>query len=221
MPTPKPTSKLFDQDEIPEVPIVSVPAPSVKQATEQLTAVGAAHARKAAAKADKQKAKIAKVIATAKAKAHTHAGTVIIPGSKKAAPKKVPAPKTAQPLAKRGSLASHCSICGKPLTRETSIVQGMGDTCAGHVKKLPAGTTLGQHYASLQLKDLTPDWVGLDVLVQAANKKGVSTYRVFQCIGGDRLLDAPLAPVFKVKFYNHKRYVSKDALKSIDLMQKI
>jgi hypothetical protein len=233
---------------IPPAPKPAVaPTATVVTPKPELNAMGAKHARKAAEKAAKQTK--AQLKATAERDAINKAGAKPIKGAgakkivakstkvaqtRAAGPVRLPkvpkghkkvkmtkadqhkAGKVAKP-----ALGSHCSICGKPLSRESSVERGIGDVCEGHVKLLPAGVTMAQHYEKLTLKEIPEGWIPLAKAVKAANAKHISTYRFFQVIGGDRLLRKPLSPVFQVKFFKHARYIQAECLKHFDIVNKI
>ena len=118
-------------------------------------------------------------------------------------------------------IATHCNVCGKPLTRVTSMEAGIGDICASKMKLLPVGTTMADHYALLQEVDVPEDFMLLKEAVQAAREKGCSGYRFIQACGGDRVLRSPFNANFRVVFVLGKRYVSRQSLKDLALLVKI
>jgi hypothetical protein len=209
---------------------VTPPTPKVVPAIQEMNAAGQRIANKKAQMAAKKAAggdpkleskavKVAKVLATPKVAKAKPAKKAIKPAKKadpKVAPKKA-ATKAAPKKAGAGLGSPTCSICGKLLTRPDSMKSGMGDVCAGHIKQLPAGTTLEQHYAKITMKEVPEGWIPLAEAIVAASKKGVSGYRFLQVCGGDRLITAPLSKEFKVVFVRGKRYISKLALLPVNL----
>ena len=117
--------------------------------------------------------------------------------------------------------ATTCRICGKPLTRLSSIAQGQGDICASKIKLLPAGVTLASHYEALQEVDVPEGFILLRDAIAQAREKDCSGYRFIQACGGDRMLRLPFNPNFKVVFVRGKRYVSRLALQDLELLKKI
>ena len=174
-------------------------------------------------------AALAKAKAKAKAKARSvepvaPPTAVAVKAAKAAKPKpvvlKAAKPKSASKPAKP-ALGSHCSICGKPLNRATSVEHGMGDICAGKMKLLPAGTTMADHYALLSLLEVPEGYILLkDAIVEAKAKK-ISGYRFLQACGGDRMLHAPFNANFKVVFVLGKRYIPKACLDDLKLLVKV
>lgn len=101
----------------------------------------------------------------------------------------------------------HCSACGKLLTKGTSIENGMGPECARQAQRLPKGMTFQEHYEEMKVVDLPKGFIKLREAIALARKKGVTPYRFFIAVGGNRMLRPPLSPAFKVVFYKGARYV--------------
>ena len=115
-----------------------------------------------------------------------------------------------------------CSICGKPLSKHTSVSQGMGDTCASKIKLLPAGTTLEDHYAGLAVyEEPGNDYLPIGKAIEQAKKMGVSGYAFLVATGGDRHLRKPLNEHFQVVMFHRKRYVPKSSLKHLGDIGKV
>lgn len=124
-----------------------------------------------------------------------------------------------EPITKKEFLqpATTCKFCGKPLTRQSSIVQGMGDVCDAHHQEL-RGKTLTEHYSDKTFSE-APDlsvWMRLDAAIKIAAEHGISGHRFMQVCGGDRAIRKPLLPVFEIRFYKHVRYIRKECLKHLD-----
>lgn len=119
------------------------------------------------------------------------------------------------------TVAVSCSICGKPLTRPDSIAQGHGDICDAKVKLLPSGTTMAEHYTTLQAQEVPQGFLLLKDVIQQARVKGCSGYRFMQACGKDRLLRPPFNKNFKVVFVKGKRYVSRLSLGDLSLLKKV
>lgn len=132
-----------------------------------------------------------------------------------------PIKKAAAPKAKKSSESGACSICGKPLSRHTSVTNGMGDTCANKVKMLPKGMTMEDHYESIWMDDLPEGWIKLADAITKAKAKGYTGHRFIQAVGGDRMLRKPINKFFTVKFYKGARYISKDCLAHLKDLEKI
>jgi hypothetical protein len=125
-------------------------------------------------------------------------------------PEKSEEPKTGETIQ-----AIKCSRCGKLLTAEKSVAQGMGDTCAHHASLLK-GVTFEQHYSAITLSEMTEDWIPFSKFLEAGPPLGISKHRMMQASGGDRALRKPVHPSFKVHYYKGSRFVSKDALDHIE-----
>ena len=107
-----------------------------------------------------------------------------------------------------------CSICHKPLSKHTSVQNGMGDTCANKIKLLPAGTTLEEHYEKLSADEVPEGYLKLKDAIAKLNDKNISTYRVLQAVGGDRMLRKPLNSHFKVVIVAGTRYINGASIKN-------
>lgn len=114
-----------------------------------------------------------------------------------------------------------CSICHKPLSRHTSVSQGMGDTCAAKIKMLPKGVTLEQHYESMIKTDVPDGWIKLSEAIEKARKKGISGYRFIQACGGDRMIRKPINSFFKVIFVANTRYINGECMKHLGDLEKV
>lgn len=132
-----------------------------------------------------------------------------------------PTKKVQDKQTEKGANTSICSFCGKPLSRHSSVEQGMGDTCASKIKLLPKGTTIEEHYAGLTVPTLPAGYIKLKDAIAAARKKGISGYRFLQAIGGDRMLRPPLNSNFKTVLHNRTRYVNGNCLKHLDDLKKV
>jgi hypothetical protein len=114
-----------------------------------------------------------------------------------------------------------CSICGKPLSRHTSVTNGMGDTCAAKIKLLPKGVSLEQHYEGLTVMEIPTGYIMLKEAIAKAMNKGTSKYRFLQATGGDRHIRKPFSNHFKVVYVGNKRYVPKSSLEHLKELVKV
>lgn len=121
---------------------------------------------------------------------------------------------------KSGSLFGTCSFCGKPLTRPSSVSQGMGDFCAHSKGMLPAGVTRDEHIETLTVTELPKGYMKLGDAYHAARKAGFSGSRFMQACGGNGQLRKPLNEHFKFVFYKNTRYVPETVLKHFKDMVK-
>jgi hypothetical protein len=136
----------------------------------------------------------------------------------KASPKKVSKP---EPSSSSGAKAANCSFCGKPLSRHSSVVNGMGDVCAKK-RTLLGGKSLAEHRESMIVTELPEGFIHLREAARIANKKGVTTYQFLIAIGGNGAVRPPLNADFKIVFFKNTRYISKKAVtdKSLALLKK-
>jgi RNA polymerase-binding transcription factor DksA len=211
------TKSVIGDVEIPEAPEMSKPIPGTPEDTRKLSRYMrnkleaerlAKHveAKKAAKRASKTGSKPDGKLSKRAYKVAQH----------KAAVKQI-LNKKQEPEAEKGggSLYGACSFCGKPLTRPSSIAQGMGDFCAHNKGALPAGVSRDEHIASLTVTELPKDYVLLGEVYRAAIKAGYSGSRVIRATGGNGGIRPPLNEHFKIVFYKAKRYISSSALKHL------
>jgi hypothetical protein len=170
------------------------------------TAVKIAHERKAARAAEKERKKQEKALRAAESKKPKNLS-------------KPDKPETQRSAVSDGTAV--CSLCGKTLTRGTSIENGMGPDCAAKIKLLPAGTTMEDHYEKLTATEVPEGYIKLRDAYKKLKEKGISAYRLTQAIGGDRMLRKPLNSHFKVVFVNHVRYINGEALKNWKELEKV
>ena len=90
----------------------------------------------------------------------------------------------------------------------------MGDTCANKIKLLAPGTTLEDHYAKIMVDEIPEGYLKLKDAINKLKEKGISTYRIVQAIGGDRMLRKPLNGNFKVVIYMGTRYINGASVKN-------
>lgn len=135
---------------------------------------------------------------------------------KKAAPKKVEVKGHG-----RQTNTAVCSVCGKDLSRHSSVENGMGDTCAAKIKLLPKGVTLEQHYEGLTKTDVPDGWIKLSEAIAKAQSKGISGYRFIQACGGDRMIRKPINKFFQVAFVSGTRYINADCMKHLEDLKKV
>ena len=217
--------ELFDPTAMPEaptlptvVPVVDVPKKrksyyvpvAKKNAEADRSAVARAHDRKAAKKADK----------AAKKSLKAGLGIVVPKKTTKTTTKTTIKDKPAR-ASKPASDEAVCTICHKPLSKHTSVAQGMGDTCAMKIKLLPAGTTMEDHYEKLTVGDVPVGYIKLKDAIAKLNEKGITTHRIVQAIGGDRMLRKPLNNNFKVIFVGRVRYINGACLKNWRDLEKV
>jgi|WetSurMetagenome_2_1015567.scaffolds.fasta_scaffold77455_4 hypothetical protein len=110
-----------------------------------------------------------------------------------------------------------CSMCGKRLTRGTSIQDGMGPDCARQIKRLPAGVTMEQHYEDLIVMELPKGYIKLKEAFKIVHQKGASGYQFMIACGGNRAMRPPLNDNFKMIFFKHTRYVPKASVSDKEL----
>lgn len=113
-----------------------------------------------------------------------------------------------------------CSFCGKPLTRPSSVAQGMGDFCAHNKGLLPAGVTREDHIATMTVLEEPKDSIKLRDAFEAARKAGYSAHRLMQAAGGNGGLRKPLNEHFQLTFYKNVRYLPKSVLKHFKDLEK-
>lgn len=123
--------------------------------------------------------------------------------------------KKQEPEKGGGSMYGACSFCGKPLTKPSSVAQGMGDYCAHNKGALPNGVTREEHIASLTVTELPKDHILLKEVEQAAQKQGIARTRVLRAAGGNGGLHKPLNEHFKLVFFKGKRYLPGSVLKHL------
>lgn len=160
-------------------------------------------------KAERKAAKVAKkagVVKPIARKASKPAGK-LSKAAMKVAKRKVEV-KKAQ-TGKSASKTGICSFCGKPLSRHSSVENGMGDVCASK-KALLKGKSLEDHMASMTVYDEPGDkYISVKKAIEIARKKGISGYRVLIAMGGDRMLRKPFNSHFQVVIYKGQRYLPK------------
>ena len=115
-----------------------------------------------------------------------------------------------------------CTICHKPITRGSSISQGMGDECAGKMKQLKAtGKTLEQHYEALTAQSIPSGYIKFKDAAYKIHAKGISTYRILQAVGGDRMIRKPINSNFRIVIVDHVRYINGECLKHVEDLKKV
>ena len=140
--------------------------------------------------------------------------------------KKIVDPAPEKKSAQSSSSSSHCRVCGKPLSRETSVISGIGETCANKVginAGMPAAeietkvtkyqTKVEKRIASLTLDKLTDKYISLGKAWKAVKKTKVSQYAFIRATGGNGAAREPLNKHFQVYFYKGKRYLPASVLK--------
>lgn len=146
---------------------------------------------------------------------------------KKSTPKPAPKAKAKPQAAKQPAKAARsrsdeaiCSMCGKPLSRHTSVEAGMGDICRMKLSWLPKGVTLEQHYERITVNDVPDGFIKFADAYAKAREKGTSGYRFIQAIGGDRMIRKPINSNFKVVIVKGVRYINRDSLKHLSDLEK-
>lgn len=114
-----------------------------------------------------------------------------------------------------------CSLCHKPLSRHTSVSAGMGEVCQSKIKLLPVGTTMEDHYEKITVWELPDGYIKLKDAIEKLNAKGISTYRVLQAIGGDRMLRKPINSNFKIVIFGRTRYINGACIKNWRDLEKV
>lgn len=218
---------------IEEAPSPKEEAPKVRtrrkaKPYEQLTQMGRLHEEKKAAQKAKRntgKEPVKKALDTKKVKTLTGKGAKIKLNGKvpsKASSKKKDKPsKASDRLDASAHGVAHggekCRLCGKRLTRGTSITAGMGPECARQTKRLPAGVTMQDHWDGFKVVEAPKGYIKLQEAVKIARSKGVSGYSFMIAIGGNRMLRPPLNENFKIVVFKNTRYVPKASVSDKEL----
>jgi hypothetical protein len=109
--------------------------------------------------------------------------------------KKAPKPKYEGPA---------CSVCGKPLTDPESVKAGIGPLCRAK------GWTKEMWQAKMaELKsDTVPEgFVKLSEVADLCRKENIPVSRLVRAVGGDRGMEEPAHPKFKVMYVGRARYL--------------
>lgn len=218
-------STLFDSSAIPdapELPVTPTVVPTPKKRKSYYVPVAERTKEKSAAKREATAAKKAEL-------ALREGKDAVVPTAKKRsalakAAKKLTAKPTAAKKADKSDGANAeavCSLCHKPLSRHTSVSAGMGEVCQGKIKLLPAGTTMEDHYENITVWELPDGYIKLKDAIEKLNAKGISTYRVLQAIGGDRMLRKPINSNFKVVIFGRTRYINGACIKNWRDLEKV
>lgn len=123
-----------------------------------------------------------------------------------AAPEAEAAPKK-EPKAKK--VVEHpCAVCGKPLTDDESIKLGIGPLCRakGWTKE-----KIAERMAELKADAAPEGWMKLADLDKKCRAEGIPVARMVRAIGGDRAMEPPVDPRFKVVYVGRARYISPEA----------
>ena len=110
-------------------------------------------------------------------------------------PKKVAKPKYEGPA---------CSVCGKPLSDPESVKAGIGPLCRAK------GWTKEMWQAKMaELKsDTVPEgFVKLSEVADLCRKENTPVSRLVRAVGGDRGMEEPAHPKFKVMYVGRARYL--------------
>jgi len=140
--------------------------------------------------------------------------------------KKIVDPAPEKKSAQSSSSSSNCRVCGKPLSRETSVISGIGDICANKIgvsagmPESDVDTLLEKHQkkvekriASLTLDSLTDKYISFEKAWKAVKKTKVSRYAFMVACGGNGAAREPLNKHFQIYFYKGKRYLPASVLK--------
>jgi len=114
-----------------------------------------------------------------------------------------------------------CSICGKPLTRGSSVSAGMGDVCSNKGHLLAKGETLEQHMEKVTRSEIPAGFMPLSEAWSKLRKAGYSTYRIQQAVGGNGLFRPPLNSYFKTVYVGSRKYINAECLKHMSDMKKL
>lgn len=128
--------------------------------------------------------------------------------------------KKQEPEKGGGSLYGACSFCGKPLTKPSSVAQGMGDYCAHNKGALPGGVTREEHIANLTVTELPKDYIPVGKVAKAALEAGYSGSRLKWAQGGSGGIRPPLNEHFKIVFFKGKKYMPASSLKHFKDLEK-
>lgn len=229
-------SALFDVTAIPEAPTMPeanapIPAPAKKRKSYYVP-VAERTKEKSAAKREAKEAKKAeqalregKDVPAPNAKKRSAlaktAAKKVVSASSKSKPAKKPVSKPTASSSNADSGEAICSLCHKPLSRHSSVEAGMGEVCSSKIKLLAPGTTMEDHYEKLTVMTLPDGYIKLKDAITKLNGKGVSTYRILQAIGGDRMLRKPINSNFKVVIFGRTRYINGACLKNWRDLEKV
>ena len=100
-----------------------------------------------------------------------------------------------------------CQHCGKKVTREEAVELESGSYCQ-HLRDAGYTTeSLAAHRASLTVEEIPDGWIKVAALHKKLQKEGIPVARMVRAFGGDRALDGPLHPKFKVVYVGRARYL--------------
>lgn len=147
----------------------------------------------------------------------------------KTAPKRSAKPKPVDKDASsaKNSADTHCSICGRALSKPTSTDQGMGDVCAGRHQKLNAlgVDSMQEHLENNTVLELPDGYMKVKdahaEVIRTKKNHGISGHRFIQAFGGNGLLLPPFNEHFKVVFYKGTRYIPASCLNYLDDLRKV
>lgn len=105
-----------------------------------------------------------------------------------------------------------CQVCGKVLTREQAQENEMGAYCEHLLEEGWDARTLAEHRLSMSAGDVptTEDgqpYIKVAALHKLLVKKGIPVSRMVRAFGGDRALDPPLHPKFRVVYVGNARWL--------------
>ena len=104
-----------------------------------------------------------------------------------------------------------CQHCGKKVTREEAVELESGSYCQ-HLRDAGYTTeSLTAHRVAMTVDEIPEtngeSWVKVAALHKKLQREGIPVARMVRAFGGDRSLDGPLHPKFKVVYVGKARYL--------------
>ena len=110
-------------------------------------------------------------------------------------------------------LAENCKVCGKPLSKEASMLKGEGHRCETLLAQGLTGETLTKHYAALAANEVPEGWLKLfsfhgPSVLDRLKAAGGNINKVVKAVGRDRVSDKPAHPIAQPVYVKGVRYVN-------------
>ena len=108
-------------------------------------------------------------------------------------------------------VATVCAVCGKHITRATTVTAGIGHKCA-QLQATYTPAQLQAHYASVT-GNVPQGYIPLATLDKTVKAKkhaipGLTISKMVKAIGGDRALNAPVHPICAPVYNGRQRWVN-------------
>jgi len=128
------------------------------------------------------------------------------------AEKKSAAPKVATPIQTvvkiNGEEKYKCQHCGKWINREEAVAEEQGDYCKHLREDLGFTTvTLAEHRRTMTVANPPDGWIKVASLHKICVREGIPVSAMVRAFGGDRAIDPPLHPKFKVTYSGNSRWL--------------